>query len=96
MTLQKKDIEHLSTLARIAVSEQEAEQLANKIDAVLAYVGEINAVDTSMYEHADADGLRNVLRSDVYEDSSDDEQAALLKNAPAQTERFIRVQQMFE
>lgn len=96
MTLQKKDIEHLSTLARVAVSDAEAEGLAEKIDAVLAYVGEINAVDTSMYEHAEPGVLRNVLRTDRSAMPSKETQSALLKNAPAQVDGFIRVQQMFE
>jgi aspartyl-tRNA(Asn)/glutamyl-tRNA(Gln) amidotransferase subunit C len=96
MTLQKKDIEHLSVLARMQVSEDETEQLATHIDAVLAYVGEINAVDTSSYEHTTAGALRNVLREDVAHTISEESQKALLQNAPSQIDGFIRVQQMFE
>lgn len=95
MTLQKGDIEHLATLARIAINEEEKTMLAEKIDAVLGYVGEISKVDTSMYEHAEAADHRNILRQDSAMLADDKERAAVLENAPQKEGDFIKVQQMF-
>lgn len=95
MTLQKGDIEHLASLARIAVSDEEKSALAEKIDAVLGYVGEISNVDTSMYEHAEAGAHRNVMRTDTALSAAGDERELVLKNAPQKEGDFIKVQQMF-
>lgn len=95
MTLQKGDIEHLATLARISVKEDEKQALAEKIDAVLGYVGEIAKVDTSAYAHAEAGEHHNVLRPDTNKPQNTEERNAILQNAPAKEGDFVKVQQMF-
>lgn len=96
MKLQPQDIEHLATLARIKVAPGEQEALAEKIDAVLGYVGEIAKVDTGAYAHAEAGEHRNVLRPDNAVESVESVREAILENAPQREGDFVRVQQMFE
>lgn len=95
MTLQKGDIDHLATLARIAVKEDEKQALAEKIDAVLGYVGEIAKVDTSAYAHTEAGEHHNILRRDMAKPQNSEERNAILENAPAKEGDFVKVQQMF-
>lgn len=96
MKLQPQDIEHLATLSRIKVREDEQAALAEKIDAVLGYVGEIAKVDTSAYAHAEAGAHRNELRADVATDEPGKMREAILDNAPQREGDFVRVQQMFD
>ncbi|HXK37640.1 MAG TPA: Asp-tRNA(Asn)/Glu-tRNA(Gln) amidotransferase subunit GatC [Candidatus Paceibacterota bacterium] len=96
MKLQPQDIEHLATLARIKVAEGEQSALAEKIDAVLGYVGEIAKVDTSAYAHTEAGDHRNILRPDVATAQPGAMREAILDNAPKREGDFVRVQQMFE
>lgn len=95
MKLQPEDIEHLALLSRIKVKEGEQAQLAEKIDAVLGYVGEISKVDTSAYQHAEAGEHRNQLRADIATELPGDTRDAILANAPKREGDFVRVQQMF-
>jgi aspartyl-tRNA(Asn)/glutamyl-tRNA(Gln) amidotransferase subunit C len=96
MKLQPQDIEHLALLSRINVEPSEQAALAEKIDAVLGYVGEIAKVDTSSYAHAEAGEHRNELREDVTAAQDAVMREAILDNAPKREGDFVRVQQMFE
>lgn len=96
MKLQPQDIEHLALLSRIKVKEGEQAALAEKIDAVLGYVGEISKVDTSAYQHAEAGDHRNELRADVATEQPGEMREAILANAPKREGDFVRVQQMFD
>ncbi len=96
MKLQPEDIEHLALLSRIQVSQDEQVALAEKIDAVLGYVGEIAKVDTSAYQHAEAGAHRNILRADVPTGTPGESRERILDNAPKREGDFVRVQQMFE
>lgn len=96
MKLQPQDIEHLALLSRINVEASEQAALAEKIDAVLGYVGEIAKVDTSAYAHAEAGEHRNELRADVTAAQDAVMREAILDNAPKREGDFVRVQQMFE
>ena len=40
-------IQHLATLASLSLSEQEADSMARELGAIVAYVEELGAVDTS-------------------------------------------------
>ncbi len=96
MKLQPEDIEHLATLARIKVNEGEQAALAEKIDAVLGYVGEIAKVDTSKYAHDEAGAHHNIMRPDVPTEKPGEMREAILNDAPQREGDFVRVQQMFE
>lgn len=96
MTLQKGDIEYLANLARIAVKEDEKEALADKIDAVLGYVGEISKVDTTGYTHAEAGQHRNIMRQDEVLPENTAIHDAILENVPMKHGDFVKVQAIFE
>lgn len=93
--LQKEDIEHLATLARIAVSEEEKEAFAAQLDSVLGYVSELNKVVT-IEESAPAAGeLRNVMREDEAPYIGGEFTEAILANAPHKEDGYVKVGQIF-
>lgn len=84
------DVEHVAALARLEFTAAEKEKLVAELNVILAYMGQLNALDTSGVEplaHVIEHG--NVFRSDEPRPSLGTEEA--LGNAPAVHGRFFRV-----
>jgi aspartyl-tRNA(Asn)/glutamyl-tRNA(Gln) amidotransferase subunit C len=85
-----KDVEHIAELARLDFSEEENGKLTAQLNSILAYMEQLNTLDTSGVEPlAHVIELSNVFRDDVVKPGLTTEEA--LKNAPARTEKFFRV-----
>ena len=90
MSVTIKDVEHVAALARLCFTDDEKQKLTGELNAILAYVEQLNSLDTSSVEPlAHVIELNNVFREDVHVESLPREEA--LKNAPAATEKFFRV-----
>lgn len=59
-----KDVKKLADLARIEVDESELENLANEMDGILEYVGQVAAFSSNTKENPKEIEPRNVLRED--------------------------------
>lgn len=90
--IEKKDIEKLADLSRTEVSEEEKESLAQSIESILGYVGQV----TSVTETAEADLplVRNVMRDDEIIHVSGELTEALLSNAPARDGNYVEVKKI--
>jgi aspartyl-tRNA(Asn)/glutamyl-tRNA(Gln) amidotransferase subunit C len=63
--LSKKDLEHLSSLARIRLEDKEEEKLLSNMKNILDYVGTLKEADTKDIEPMNGGTLqKNVLRED--------------------------------
>ncbi|MGD9780003.1 Asp-tRNA(Asn)/Glu-tRNA(Gln) amidotransferase subunit GatC [Methanomethylovorans sp.] len=71
----KEEVEHVGWLARIEIHESEAQDYAEKLNAVLDYFGQLDEVDTEKvdptYHVAD---IMNVFREDVVRPSMSQEE----------------------
>jgi aspartyl-tRNA(Asn)/glutamyl-tRNA(Gln) amidotransferase subunit C len=77
----RSDVERIATLARLSVTEAEADRLACELEAILAYAEQLAALDTSGVEPTSHPlELPTPLRDDVPEPPLDPELA--LANAP--------------
>jgi len=88
-------IEHLSRLARLALTEEEKTRYGNQLDNILQYVEKLNELDTAGVEptsHVIA--ISNVMREDIVRPSLDTGDA--LMNAPDKTDAFYRVPKILE
>jgi aspartyl-tRNA(Asn)/glutamyl-tRNA(Gln) amidotransferase subunit C len=79
--ISRDDIAHLARLARLSLTDGELDSFAGQLDAILAHVGQIQAVDVTGVEATDnplsrrageqqlgeASGIVNVTRRDVVE-----------------------------
>jgi aspartyl-tRNA(Asn)/glutamyl-tRNA(Gln) amidotransferase subunit C len=92
--LKKEDIEHLATLARISVSEEEKEAFAGQLDSVLGYVSELNKVVTIEESAPQAGELRNVMRPDEHPNHGGEFTDAILANAPHKEGEYFKVSQI--
>jgi aspartyl-tRNA(Asn)/glutamyl-tRNA(Gln) amidotransferase subunit C len=90
MSVTLKDVEHIAKLARLDFTEKEKETFTHQLNAILAYVEQLNKLDTSNVEPlSHVIGLGDVFREDIVRPGLSQEEA--LKNAPAKNEKFFKV-----
>lgn len=90
MSVTITDVEHVAALARLRFTDVEKQKLTGELNAILAYMEQLNSLDTSEVEPlSHVIELQNVFREDVCTESLP--RADALKNAPAATEQFFRV-----
>ncbi len=92
--MEKEDILHLGRLARISISEEEAESLMKDIPSVLEYVSTVNEIAAMPVKEPGP--VHNVFRADepttepgVYRD-------ALLAEAPASDRNMLVVKKILD
>jgi aspartyl-tRNA(Asn)/glutamyl-tRNA(Gln) amidotransferase subunit C len=89
-TMDHAQMEHLSTLASLSLTSEEAQTLTTEVAAILRYVDELNQVDTSSVEPTAHVMLeRTAWREDVIEPSLPRDEA--LAQAPAAGENGFAV-----
>lgn len=92
-TISRDEVARLAKLARLALTDDEIQSFSGQIDAILGYVGQIQAVDTSGVTPT-GNPLRdvNVTRADVVAPSLAQHQA--LAEAPAAEDGRFMVPQI--
>ena len=86
------DVAALASLARLEVPKEELETLKREIPTILAFVETIQKADTSGL--TEADGLRNVMRSDESAHEPGAYTEPLLSAAPTRKGDRIAVKQV--
>jgi aspartyl-tRNA(Asn)/glutamyl-tRNA(Gln) amidotransferase subunit C len=85
-----KDVEYVAALARLSLSETEKERYTHQLNTILAYMEQLNKLDTSSVEPLEhVIDLTDVMRDDAVTPSLPRESA--MKNAPDRTEKFFKV-----
>lgn len=91
--MEKKDVEHLAKLSRIALRDGEADVLATEITSILGYVSEINEITGGMHEKK-VGALSNVMREDGEPHVADTYTEALVSAAPERDGRYVKVKKI--
>ena len=95
MALDKATVAHIATLARIRLSEEELEPLADELSHILTWVDQLNEVDTSgVAPMASAAAASLPMRIDALTDGGCRE--AILGNAPRASRGFFTVPKVVE
>lgn len=90
-----EDVEHVARLARLSLTEGEKARLREELDAILAYVDALRAVDTGGVEPtAHVLPVVNVMREDEPRPCLPAE--TMLANAPDRSGLFVRVPRIIE
>ncbi len=93
--IERKDVEHVARLARLALSEAELERMRGELAAILHYIDKLRAVDVDDVEPTShAVPLVNVMREDGVESPFDHE--AMMGNAPDRSGESFRVPRIIE
>jgi aspartyl-tRNA(Asn)/glutamyl-tRNA(Gln) amidotransferase subunit C len=88
--ISKDEVQHIASLARLDLTEDEIEQLQSDLSRILEYVDQLSALDTSAVPPtAHVVVQEDVLRDDVPRPSLPTED--VLANAPHAEEGYFRV-----
>lgn len=95
MKISRGEIEHIASLARLYLSEEEKDLFGSQLSRILDYMEKLNELDTRDVEPTShVLPLFNVMRDDILKPSIPRENA--LANAPDRTDRFYRVPKIIE
>jgi aspartyl-tRNA(Asn)/glutamyl-tRNA(Gln) amidotransferase subunit C len=95
MMIKKDAIKYAAGLARISLTGQEEELFAAQLNDILAYMEQLNKLDTENIEPmSHAVSMGNILREDMVKSPLSNDDA--LKNAPEKEKGFFRVPKIIE
>lgn len=87
------EVHRLANLARIGITDEEAQHLAGELETIVGFVEQLAAVDISDTPPTDqVTGLVDIWREDVVKPSMSRDE--LLRNAPAQKDGYIVVKRV--
>jgi aspartyl-tRNA(Asn)/glutamyl-tRNA(Gln) amidotransferase subunit C len=93
--IQRKDVEHVARLARLALTDAEIEKMREQLNGILAYIETLNALQTEGVEPTShAVPMVNVMRDDAPGPCLPRDEA--LANAPDRAGEFFRVPRIIE
>ena len=84
------EVKYLANLARLAITEEEAEKFTNQLDAIISFAEQLNELDSDHVEPTShVLDIKNVMREDIAKPGLPVEE--VLKNAPDHENGQIRV-----
>ena len=96
--MDKEKVLKLAQLARVGISDAEAETLSSEFGAILDYVGEVKKlVDNNSIESTlgkDNFAHKNILREDIDAHESGLYTKEILENAPQADDKYIKVKKI--
>lgn len=85
-----EEVKHVAHLARLEITEEEAQAFTKQLDAIIGFAEQLNELDTTNIEPTShVLNMKNVLRDDVSEQGLPQEE--VLKNAPEHEEGQFKV-----
>lgn len=95
MSVDLQTVKRVARLARIAVSEEDAQRMTGELNAILGFVEQLNEVDVSGVEPmTSVTPMEMKKRQDVVTDGN--KPAEIVANAPATEENFFLVPKVVE
>ena len=90
MSLTIADVEHVASLARLGLTDDEKERLRDQLSSILDHISALDEIDTATIPPtAQVIALTNVMRDDVVRPSLPRD--AVLVNAPRVADGFFEV-----
>jgi len=87
------DIENLTELARLEISESEKKEVLKDLTPIIDYINQIDSVKVDAVETKDP-FLKNIFRDDDTPHDSELFTKALLEEAPDEQDGFIKVKKI--
>ena len=95
MSVTPEEVRHIAKLARLRLSGDEQEVMAEQLSSILDYIEQLNELDvTGVEPMSHVLDLVNATRDDVVEQRVSHEEA--LKNAPSADSDYFRVPRVIE
>lgn len=94
--LSKKEVQKIAQLARIKITDEEAEKYSKELSDILGFVEKLNEIDTDNVEPiAHITGAKNVVREDKVIEASEETKDGIINNFPEKKDRFDKVRAVF-
>lgn len=94
MSLTELDLDNLSRLARIDIAKEEKAKMLLDMQAILGYISEINEVEGELVRGEE--DVFNVVREDVITHATGSNTDAILSEAPATKDGYVKVEQVLK
>ena len=95
MRITTEEVRHISTLARVGMTDDEVERMRDQMSNILEQFDILEQVDTRDVEPTGhSAGIQTVMREDSVEPSANRDD--ILSNAPRRQEDLIRVRAVLE
>lgn len=95
--MKKADIEHLASLARLRLSEDELNNFENELSSILDYVGQVSQMVADQTDSEPQVGARyNVFRADEVTNQPNEYTEAILDEMPNTADRFMSVKKILQ
>jgi aspartyl-tRNA(Asn)/glutamyl-tRNA(Gln) amidotransferase subunit C len=95
MSVDLKTVKRVAGLARIAVSDDEAERMTGELNVILGFVEQLNEVDVAGVEPMTS-VTPMAMKKRVDQVTDGDKAADIVANAPATAENFFLVPKVVE
>ncbi len=93
--ISKDQVKHVAHLARLAITEEEAEMFTKQLDSIITFAEELNELDTdNVQPTTHVLHMKNVMREDIPQKGLPVEE--VLKNAPDHKDGQVRVPSILE
>ena len=93
--ISEEQVKHVAHLARLAITEEEANTFTNQLDKIISFAEQLNELDTTNVEPtAHVLEIKNVMREDKSNPGLNREE--VLKNAPEHQDGQIKVPGIME
>lgn len=90
-----EQVKHVAHLARLAITEEEAEKFTNQLDMIISFAEQLNELNTENVEPTShVLDVKNVMREDIPEKGLPREE--VLRNAPDHQDGQIKVPAIIE
>ena len=93
MSLSREDVQHVASLARLGLSDEEIETMQEQLSSILGHIEVMNQLDTeAIPPTAQVIALQNVMREDSVRESLPQE--VIMRMAPAARNGFVAVSEV--
>jgi len=93
--MKREDIEHLASLARIRLTEEEKERLPEQLSSIVSYVSEVSDIAADGAATSPQVGaVHNVFRTDTVTNEPGTYTEAILGEMPQTNGRFLSVKKI--
>lgn len=94
--LSKSEVKKIANLARIEISDKEAEKYSSELSDILGFVEKLNEADTKGVEPiAHITGAKNIVREDKVIEYSSETKEEIINNFPEKKDRLDKVKAVF-
>lgn len=94
--MNKEDITHLATLARVRLDDAEVEQFAAQLPAIVEYVSAVQSITAEIDTEPNPGVRPNVLRADTVTTTPNQFSEAIIEQMPHSEDRFLAVKKILQ